>query len=195
MVRPREFDRDVALDKAMAVFWAKGFAATSTDDLLAAMGIARQSLYNAFGDKRQLYLEALRAYQQRQITGHLERLNAPASPLDGIRDLLVGVVADDDALRSLGCMGVGAIGEFGTSDPELVEMRDQHGPVLHKRLTARIREGQARGEIDGKLEASTAAGFVQTAMMGLQVVARAGGKARQLHELARFTVERLRAAR
>lgn len=61
MVRPREFDRGEALQRAMRVFWAKGFAATSTDDLVQAMGIGRQSLYNAFGDKKRLYLEALDA--------------------------------------------------------------------------------------------------------------------------------------
>jgi TetR/AcrR family transcriptional repressor of nem operon len=57
MVRPREFDRDEALDRATRAFWAKGYASTSTEDLLAAMNIGRQSLYNAFGDKRKLYLE------------------------------------------------------------------------------------------------------------------------------------------
>jgi TetR/AcrR family transcriptional repressor of nem operon len=59
MARPREFDREEALERATGVFWAKGYASTSTDDLLTAMGIGRQSLYNAFQDKRALYLEAL----------------------------------------------------------------------------------------------------------------------------------------
>src|ERR1700761_2243502 len=98
MARPREFDRDVALDRAIGVFWANGFAATSTEDLTAAMGIGRQSLYNAFGDKRRLYLEALGAYQARSVGGHLARLNGPVSPLEGVRDLLLGLIPDDEAL-------------------------------------------------------------------------------------------------
>lgn len=81
MARPREFDRDAALEKALRVFWAKGFAATSTDDLRVAMGIGRQSLYGAFGDKRTLYLEALDTYQQRTNTGHVMRLSGPTSPI------------------------------------------------------------------------------------------------------------------
>ena len=56
MAIPREFDREIALERATGIFWAKGYASTSTEDLLAAMGIGRQSLYNAFGDKRALYL-------------------------------------------------------------------------------------------------------------------------------------------
>ncbi|MEA2965178.1 MAG: TetR/AcrR family transcriptional regulator, transcriptional repressor for nem operon, partial [Alphaproteobacteria bacterium] len=59
MARPREFDRDEALERAMSVFWSKGFAATSTSDLVEAMQIGRQSMYDSFGDKRALYLEAL----------------------------------------------------------------------------------------------------------------------------------------
>src|SRR6202030_156629 len=64
MARPREFDREEALECATGVFWAKGYASTSTDELLAAMGIGRQSLYNTFQDKRALYLEALERYQR-----------------------------------------------------------------------------------------------------------------------------------
>ncbi|WP_095992206.1 TetR/AcrR family transcriptional regulator [Cystobacter fuscus] len=181
------------MEKAIDVFWSKGFAATSTDDLLNAMGIGRQSLYNAFGDKRQLYLEALRTYQRNTTSGHLARLTSPTSPLDGILDLLVGLVSEDDARRRLGCMGVGSVGEFGTTDPELVEMREKISPVLHARLVGRIREGQAKGEIDSSLEPAEAAAFIQMTMTGLQVAARGGAGAEDLHGLARFTVDRLRA--
>src|SRR6185369_6883576 len=64
VARVKEFDRDGALDKAMCVFWTKGYEATSLGDLLSAMGIARQSLYDTFGDKRALFGEALARYQQ-----------------------------------------------------------------------------------------------------------------------------------
>ena len=84
MARPREFDREMALQRATDVFWAKGYASTSTEDLVAAMGIGRQSLYNAFGDKRSLYVDALDGYQLASSFGHVRRLNAPASPLAGI---------------------------------------------------------------------------------------------------------------
>ena len=114
MARPREFDREEALERATGVFWAKGFASTSTDDLLTAMGIGRQSLYNAFQDKRALYLEALERYQRTSTAGHLRRLHAAASPIAGIEALLLGLISDTDDIRALGCMGVGAICEFGS---------------------------------------------------------------------------------
>src|SRR4029077_10347880 len=74
MARPREFDRELALARATGIFWAQGYCSTSTEELLAAMGIGRQSLYNAFGDKRALYLEAVERYQRATTSGHLQRL-------------------------------------------------------------------------------------------------------------------------
>jgi TetR/AcrR family transcriptional regulator, transcriptional repressor for nem operon len=194
MVRPREFDRDAALERAMQVFWAKGFAATSTEDLVAAMGIGRQSLYNAFGDKRRLYLESLEAYQQRTTGGHLKRLSTPASALDGVRDLLVGLIAEDDGRRAMGCMGVNAVAEFSTSDAYLAELRAKIGPPLGQRLAGRLREGQAAGEFDPAMDPAQAAAFIQMTMSGIQLAARGGAGAEDLRTMARFAVDRLRPA-
>ena len=105
MARPREFDRDEALERATGVFWAKGFASTSTDDLLTAMGIGRQSLYNAFQDKRALYLEALERYQRTTTAGHLQRLNGAASPIAGVKALLLGSSATPTILVRLAAWG------------------------------------------------------------------------------------------
>ncbi|MDK4717816.1 TetR/AcrR family transcriptional regulator [Rhizobium sp. CNPSo 3968] len=191
MARPREFDRDAALEKALRVFWAKGFAATSTDDLRQAMGIGRQSLYGAFGDKRKLYLEALDAYQQRATSGHLKRLSA-GNPIEGIENLLAGVVAEDDEERALGCMGVGSVGEFGVTDAELNERRKIFGELLCKGITARIREGQQQGRIDGSLDPQDAGAFVLMTMTGLQLAARGGSSSEHLKAMARFATERLK---
>jgi TetR/AcrR family transcriptional repressor of nem operon len=192
VVRPREFDRDEALDGATRAFWAKGYASTSTDDLLAAMNIGRQSLYNAFGDKRKLYLEALERYQRRSSANNLERLNSSASPLGGIEALLLGLVSEDDSVRALGCMGVSAVCEFGTADPELMMLRSKVGPRLLRRLVERIREGQACGEVDLAIDAREAAAFLQMTMQGIQLGARAGGDAKHLRALARFAIKRFK---
>ncbi len=177
----------------MQVFWAKGFAATSTEDLVEAMGIGRQSLYNAFGDKQQLYREALAAYQQNTMAGHLARLGGPTSPLTGIRDLLTGLVAGSDRERKMGCMGVGSVAEFGTTDPELCRLRTKAGAPLRTRLIQRMREGQVNGEIDPALDPEEAAGFIQMTMTGIQLAARGGAGAEDLRRMARFAANRLKA--
>jgi TetR/AcrR family transcriptional repressor of nem operon len=193
MVRPKEFDRDEALERATSVFWAKGFASTSTEDLLAAMSIGRQSLYDTFGSKRKLYLEALERYQEKSTAGHLERLNHGASPLRGIEALLLGLIADNDAVRALGCMGIGAVSEFGATDPELAVLRGRITPRLSRRLTERIREGQACGEVDPAIDAREASAFLQTMMSGIQLGARAGSDVRSLRINAKFAINRLKA--
>jgi AcrR family transcriptional regulator len=192
MARPREFDRELALERAEGVFWAKGYASTSTEDLLAAMGIGRQSLYNAFGDKRALYLEALERYQCATTSGHLQRLKAPASPLVGVEALLLGLIAEDSDQRAMGCMGVGAVSEFGASDPALAELRARVGPILSSSLVERLREGQAQREIDPAMNVEDAARFVQMTMTGLQLAARSGVSADALRSLAHFVVDRLK---
>jgi AcrR family transcriptional regulator len=156
------------------------------------MGVGRQSLYNAFGDKRALYLEALERYQRATTSGHLQRLKAPVSPLAGVEALLLGLIAEDDGQRAKGCMGVGAISEFGAGDPALAELRARVGPVLFSGLVKRLREGQARGEIDAGMNPKEAARFVQMTMTGLQLAARSGASAAALRSLARFAVDRLK---
>ena len=192
MARPREFDTDLALKRAMAVFWAKGYAATSMDDLQTAMQIGRQSLYTAFGDKRRLYVEALDRYQRDSVAGHLARLRSGSSPMAGIEALMIGLIPTDDAERSLGCMGVGSVAEFGAVDADLVELRARSGALLSGALADRLREAQAAGDIDPALDLDLAARFLQTTMQGLQLAARAGGDFASLRDLARFAVERLK---
>src|ERR1700737_2832919 len=130
MVRPREFDRDEVLERAMSVFWPKGFAATSTSDLVEAMQIGRQSMYDSFGDKRALYLEALAQYQQQSVTAHIGRLRSGKTALAGIEAMLAGLAPPEKSLRHKGCMGVCAIAEFGRNDPDVVKLREKPGGGL-----------------------------------------------------------------
>lgn len=192
MARPRAFDRDQALLNAIRLFWAKGYAATSTEDLLQAMGIKRQSLYNAFGDKRQLYLEALATYLRTACAAHLKRLNMPESPLQGIRNMLAGLSSHDDPLHPSGCMAIGSVGEFGTTDAEIGEMMAKVANLITGRVAQRIREGQSSGEIDPVIDADEAAVFMRIVVNGLQVAARGGAPVADLDALAGFAVSRLR---
>src|SRR5260370_35780377 len=109
MARPREFDREAAVERAMSVFWRKGYAATSTDDLLRAMHIGRQSMYDTFGDKYRLYLEALERYQRESVAENIRRLRSAASPLAGIEAFVRGIIASAKSARETVCMGVGSI--------------------------------------------------------------------------------------
>jgi AcrR family transcriptional regulator len=192
MARPKEFDRDVAVQRAMSVFWQKGYVATSTDDLLQAMKIGRQSLYDTFGDKRRLYVEALQRYQQESIAANIGRLRSVASPLAGIEAFVIGIIASDKTTREQGCMGVGSINEFGNSDPELARLRAQPCTLQHRALVARLKEAQAAGEIGLTVDIEVAAQFVETTMLGLQVAAKAGVSLQALRKTASFAIAALK---
>ena len=191
MARPKEFDRDAAVERAMFVFWRKGYAATSTDDLLGAMKIGRQSMYDTFGGKHRLYLEALERYQLESVAGNIGRLRSTASPLAGIEALVVGIIASDKSVRERGCMGVGSIGEFGNTDPDLVTLRAKSGGAQHRALIERLRHAQAANEIGANVDIERAARFVETTMFGLQVAAKAGASFQTLRDTAAFAIESL----
>jgi TetR/AcrR family transcriptional regulator, transcriptional repressor for nem operon len=192
MPRPREFDRDLAVQRAMSVFWSKGYAATSTGDLLRAMKIGRQSMYDTFGDKRRLYVEALERYQLNSVAGHIRRLRSNASAIAGIEAMVVGVISPDRATREKGCMGVGAVCEFGNVDEELAEVRIKSDRLLYEALIERLRDAQTAGEIEKTVDLRLAARFVQTTMAGLQVAAKAGESAATLRNMGAFAIERLK---
>jgi len=85
MARPKAFDTDEALDAAVAVFRDHGYEGSSASMLVGAMGIGRQSLYDSFGDKWQLYCAALRRYTTTEVQAHLQTLRREERAIDGIR--------------------------------------------------------------------------------------------------------------
>lgn len=105
MPRQKEFDPERVLEKAMGVFWEKGYHATSVRDLVERMGINRFSMYDTFGGKRQLFLAALDRYTRRTRDGMLGALERSDQGLPAIRQYLMSVV-DEYSARSgwRGCL-------------------------------------------------------------------------------------------
>ena len=130
MARTKDFVRDVALSRAIAVFSQHGFEGTSTEALLGAMGIGRQSLYDTFGDKWQLYLEALQRYSSDSIGAQLVVLEGAATGEAGLEALLMHAVARAREDPQPACLGVSAVCEFGRSEPEIVSLTEAMGRLL-----------------------------------------------------------------
>jgi TetR/AcrR family transcriptional repressor of nem operon len=191
MARPKAFDRDAALEAAIQVFWAKGFAGASTDDLTAAMGIGRQSLYDTFGDKRRLYLEALARYNTDNVARHLSSLRNAASPTQAIEGLLLQFANEPEDRRARGCMGVNSICEFG-QDPDVAEARRASGELLEAGLSRLVENGKASGDIGASVDPRSAARFIAATLAGMKVQAKAGAPAEVLREVAAFAVGSLK---
>src|ERR1700756_1690606 len=104
MARPKEFDPERALAKAMNLFWRLGYENTSLEALMKEMGIAKQSLYDTFGDKRSLYLKAL-AYYRDQTNGEMQRMFDDISSVkDGFAKLLYGLARETREQHERGCL-------------------------------------------------------------------------------------------
>src|SRR5271170_7431037 len=92
MARPREFDETAALEAAVQCFWRRGYEATSVRDLADQMGISAPSLYNAYGDKRELFVQALEHYLDQSTRARIKRLEASLPPKQAIRHFIDDIV-------------------------------------------------------------------------------------------------------
>jgi AcrR family transcriptional regulator len=192
MARPKEFERDTVLDDAIAIFCDHGYEGTSTDVLLGKMGISRQSLYDTFGDKRRLYLEALQRHVEGNVASQIAALNAPSSPFKGVEAVLLAMASKAAIAGAPGCMGIGAICEFGQSDAEVSTLIGTSGKRLLSALERRLAEAKTKGEIGKDVDPRAAAQFVKATITGMKVAARGGATADTLRNIARMVLRSLR---
>lgn len=190
MARPKEFDRDLALQKAMMVFWEKGYAATSAADLVQAMGIGRQSLYDTFGDKHQLYLEALALYSEASVADLVQSMRA-ARPLEAIEAMLMAFAARPEQQNALGCMGINSICELGLQDDAVNAVRARSGAPLRASLITLLEQAKAAGDADPALDAAAGADFILATLAGMKVIAKGGADAQALRSVGALAVQAL----
>ncbi|MGO4762739.1 TetR/AcrR family transcriptional regulator [Cupriavidus sp. 2KB_3] len=184
MARPKAFNKDEALDAAIGVFREHGFAGTSAGMLTEAMKIGRQSLYDTFHDKWDLYRAAVQRYAETEVQAHLATLRSQARARDGIQRLIARVVAD----AHTPCLGVGSICEFGHGRADLTQIHHASARVLEDALTARIQEAQADGDIAPDLDPKHVAGFVSANIAGIRIAARSGASAGDLQALGNLAL-------
>ncbi len=115
--RPREFDEEAALEAAMDAFWSKGFEATSMADLCSCTGLHKGSLYQAFGDKHQLFMDALKHYSDSEFREVAAVAFQSASPLENIRAAINKIC--DDASEDKGCLVINSMVELAPHDAEV----------------------------------------------------------------------------
>ena len=173
MPRAKAFDEDTALDAALGVFWARGYEAASTADLVAAMGIGRQSLYDTFGDKHRLYLRALGRYQERGASSVTAALAGP-DPLVAVVGLVRHLARVPACDRHKGCMLVYAAAERGPADPAVAGLVQDHLAFLHRTVRAALAAAQAAGRIPPGRDLDARARLAVVAMHGAAVLAKAG---------------------
>ena len=184
MARTKEFDREKALHRAISAFSQKGFAATSTDELMRAMEVGRQSMYDTFGDKRALFLKALEVYVSESVRAINLELQVPGSPLAAIRSALVHFSERKDLSSTDGCMGINAICEFGMRDEDVTRIIRSAARIQRHALMEALRRAQMEGELDAQTDLESLADFFESTLAGIRIAAKAGKTRTALRRIA-----------
>ena len=186
MARPKEFDQEKALRKAIRLFSQQGFAATSTDDLMRAMDIGRQSMYDTFGDKRALFLKALELYVTESVHSINVELERPGSALAAVRNALVTFAHRKDLSSAEGCMGLNAICEFGQRDADVTRISRDAARVLRQALMHVLTRAKKQREIRSDADVDSMADFFESTLAGIRMAAKAGKSRLALRNIAAF---------
>jgi AcrR family transcriptional regulator len=183
--RPRAFDRDMALEAAMRLFWTRGYEATSIADLAEAMGINPPSLYAAFGDKRRLFAEAVERYRKGPGGFAAEAFAGAATAREAITRLLdrVAEVYVDPACPR-GCMVIHAGQNCARGDEEVAEALALIRRETQRFIRARLEEGAQSGEVNADADPAELAAFYAAVLQGMSTQARDGASASELRAIA-----------
>lgn len=171
--RPREFDADAAIERAMGVFWSSGYNGTSLPDLLEATKLSRGSLYAAFGDKHGLFLRSLDRY----IDNSLARLDAELDPrknaLAGLRVCLAGYVERASGVGGKrGCLVVATAMELAGHDSEVERRIRRFFKAMETRFAAALTRARVEGNLVEGVDPATVARLLVCLVEGMRVVSK-----------------------
>jgi TetR/AcrR family transcriptional repressor of nem operon len=191
MARPKEFNPSTALAGAVQVFWRKGYDKASLDDLMAGMQVGRQSLYDTFGDKRELYLQALEAYRDstqaalRRLLGSGHRLR------DCFGALLFGIVKESRAQHERGCLLLSANLERNLDDQPIANLVKTNQAEVEAIFEDALRRAQRSGELAPGKDPVALAKFFLATIQGMRATARASSNRAALEQVARIALSTL----
>jgi TetR/AcrR family transcriptional repressor of nem operon len=185
MGRPREFDETTALDGAVQCFWQHGFKATSVRDLAAEMGITCTSLYNAFGDKRAVFLKALERYLDRSMRARIARHEGSRRPKAAIRGFVEEIIRHSLDGERRGCLLVNSALEIAPHDAELGAVIAARLGELEAFFRRCVTAGQRDGSIAAGRDPEDLARLLLGVVLGIRVLARAKPQRELLEGVAR----------
>jgi len=175
MVRERAFDPATALSRAVELFSSKGYSETSMEDIVQATGVSRYGLYGTFGNKRELFEQALDCYADSMGKQAFLRLMDPDASLAHIRRIfeerVVDMCSEED---NKGCLFIHTAMELAPQDDELREVLQKFMGRMSKLFAAGLESAQARGEVKAELDIPATGDLLTSTMFGLAVLARTG---------------------
>jgi TetR/AcrR family transcriptional repressor of nem operon len=189
MARQKEFDRDEVLHKAMEVFWARGYEGTSIQDLVKHMGINRQSLYDTFGDKHTLFLQALDRYRETESRKVFEQLDRPGSVKKNLRLLFEAVVEkalSEEGRR--GCFVGNSMSELAGRCKETATRTCNSVTSAERMFQRALQRGKEQGELPAVRDTRAVARFLYSSLQGLLLMAKATRDRKLLNDVVKVTL-------
>ena len=184
MARIKEFDPDKALLQAVDLFWTRGYARTSLDDLMQAMGIARQSLYDTFGDKHKLYIRALLLYRDNQLAAISAHFSENKPTRESLRALLAEVASESKPSLQRGCLLLNASLERDPEDEEIAELLRENQKATESIFREALERAQKTSEISRKKDSADLARFFLAVIEGMRALGRVQPRRKLLESIA-----------
>ena len=178
MARSLEFEPSEAVEKAMMVFWRKGFEATSVADLEVETGVGRKSLYRTFHDKHDLFLKALETYRRLLSARNLAPMMKPDAGLDTISRFLRGLAAYGGTEEAkMGCLICNTALERSTDDPEAARQVQLYFDQIRRAFANALKGAVKRGELPADTDVSRHANYLLGILQSICVLGRSGADA------------------
>lgn len=183
MARTKEFKEDQVLDKAIEIFWHKGYNGTSAQDLVMHLGLSRSSLYDTFGDKQKLFAQSLRRYQKNAQDQIIELFDKSENIKETLHDIFKQAVIEslDDRITK-GCFMVNSSIELAMHDEEIAKIVKSNSQKMEEVFTNAVQKGQDLGQISKSNEAKVLARFIFNNYSGIRVLARTGERDKQVYD-------------
>jgi TetR/AcrR family transcriptional repressor of nem operon len=185
MPRKKDFDEDELLEKAVNLFWKKGYHATSAQDLVDGLGINRSSLYNTYTDKRTLFTKSLKMYQQQRTGLMLNTLQQSHDIGETIKQIFNNIIDEDMAdTMQKGCFMVNTAVELSDQDQEINNIVSANNQSVEDALVAAIEKGRQNGQVLNPLTSRAIAQFIFATISALRVTARSGAGRQVMQNIA-----------
>ena len=194
MARPREFDRQDVLGKAMEVFWTHGYEGTSMSDLVIAMGLKKGSIYQAFGDKHSLFLEALTTYVDDRYRHYQWIARGPHAPIEKLKIMLTNLPSDEDEQEKtirMGCFSTNTQVELAPHDGKVKELLESHTARIESLLAEIVKQGQDTGQICTDQSSEDIAISLNILRRGIMVDRRLGTDMKRVETIAELYLAKL----
>ena len=188
MARPKEFDPERALAKAMNLFWRLGYENSSLEALMKEMGIAKQSLYDTFGDKRALYLKAMAHYRDQTNSRMQKMLNEIPSVRDGFAGLLYGLAAETRQHHERGCLLLSANLQRDPKDAVVRDFLRDNQARVEAIFCQALARAQKQKELSPKDDPAALARFFVATIQGMRAMARLKSDRKALEQIARVAL-------